>query len=131
MPDVLEPTAPFPASEIPLLQASHTLFETLLFTEIAPEHFMPAFEQAFADHAAEIAAIATIRRRRILAIPSPRWSARASCSPRCRWCSATWCWRIPTRRCLRSTRNVAADGEALGSDHDDAVLFGRIVPLQE
>src|SRR4029078_246295 len=27
------------------------------FDEIAPEHFLPAFEQAFADHSAEIAAI--------------------------------------------------------------------------
>ncbi|WP_322515503.1 M3 family metallopeptidase [Rhodopseudomonas palustris] len=41
----------------PLLQAWTTPFETPPFTEIAPEHFLPAFEQAFADHAAEIAAI--------------------------------------------------------------------------
>src|SRR3954462_6470431 len=41
----------------PLLVAWTTPFETPPFDEIAPEHFMPAFEQAFADHAGEIAAI--------------------------------------------------------------------------
>jgi peptidyl-dipeptidase Dcp len=41
----------------PLLKAWQTPFETPPFAEIAPEHFLPAFEQAFADHAAEIAAI--------------------------------------------------------------------------
>ena len=41
----------------PLLRAWQTPFETPPFAEIAPEHFLPAFEQAFADHAAEIAAI--------------------------------------------------------------------------
>src|SRR3982075_36478 len=41
----------------PLLKAWRTPFETPPFSEIAPEHFLPAFEQAFADHAAEIAAI--------------------------------------------------------------------------
>jgi peptidyl-dipeptidase Dcp len=41
----------------PLLQGWLTPFETPPFDEIKPEHFLPAFEQAFADHAAEIAAI--------------------------------------------------------------------------
>jgi peptidyl-dipeptidase Dcp len=41
----------------PLLQAWQTPFETPPFADIAPEHFLPAFEQAFADHAAEVAAI--------------------------------------------------------------------------
>src|SRR3984885_13171936 len=41
----------------PLLKAWQTPFETPPFAEISPEHFMPAFEQAFADHAAEITAI--------------------------------------------------------------------------
>src|SRR3954454_6352475 len=41
----------------PLLRAWQTPFDTPPFAEIAPEHFLPAFEQAFADHAAEIAAI--------------------------------------------------------------------------
>src|SRR3954447_17903625 len=41
----------------PLLRAWQTPFETPPFAEIGPEHFLPAFEQAFADHAAEIAAI--------------------------------------------------------------------------
>jgi peptidyl-dipeptidase Dcp len=57
MSDVLESTSPVAASENPLLRAWHTPFETPPFTEIAPAHFLPAFEQAFADHAAEIAAI--------------------------------------------------------------------------
>jgi peptidyl-dipeptidase Dcp len=37
--------------------AWQTPCETPPFAEIAPEHFLPAFEQAFADHAAEIVAI--------------------------------------------------------------------------
>ncbi|MCA1527103.1 M3 family metallopeptidase [Bradyrhizobium yuanmingense] len=41
----------------PLLKAWVTPFATPPFDEIKPEHFLPAFEQAFADHAAEIAAI--------------------------------------------------------------------------
>ncbi len=41
----------------PLLKPWQTPFETPPFAEILPEHFMPAFEQAFADHSAEIAAI--------------------------------------------------------------------------
>ena len=38
----------------PLLTAWQTPFETPPFGEIAPEHFMPAFEQAFAEHTAEV-----------------------------------------------------------------------------
>src|SRR5437763_8025612 len=41
----------------PLLMPWTTPFETPPFAEILPEHFLPAFERAFADHAAEIAAI--------------------------------------------------------------------------
>src|SRR6201997_4825510 len=41
----------------PLLRPWQTPLETPPFAEIAPEMFLPAFEQAFADHAAEIAAI--------------------------------------------------------------------------
>jgi peptidyl-dipeptidase Dcp len=41
----------------PLVAAWQTPFETPPFGEIEPAHFMPAFEQAFADHNAEIAAI--------------------------------------------------------------------------
>jgi peptidyl-dipeptidase Dcp len=53
------PQSPAPVSnaENPLLKPWQTPFETPPFGEIAPEHFLPAFEQAFADHAAEIAAI--------------------------------------------------------------------------
>ena len=46
-----------PASSNPLLAAWQTPFETPPFADIRPEHFMPAFEQAFADHAREIDAI--------------------------------------------------------------------------
>jgi peptidyl-dipeptidase Dcp len=45
------------ALDNPLLQAWQTPFETPPFAEIVPEHFMPAFEQAFFDHSAEISAI--------------------------------------------------------------------------
>ncbi|QDW36551.1 M3 family metallopeptidase [Bradyrhizobium sp. KBS0727] len=41
----------------PLLRPWQTPFETPPFAEIAPEHFLPAFERAFADHSAEVAAI--------------------------------------------------------------------------
>jgi peptidyl-dipeptidase Dcp len=41
----------------PLLVAWQTPHQTPPFSEIGPEHFLPAFEQAFVDHAAEVAAI--------------------------------------------------------------------------
>jgi peptidyl-dipeptidase Dcp len=41
----------------PLLKPWQAPFETPPFAEIKPEYFLPAFEQAFADHSAEIAAI--------------------------------------------------------------------------
>jgi peptidyl-dipeptidase Dcp len=46
-----------PAQANPLLKPWQTPFETPPFQDIVPEHFLPAFEQAFADHAAEVAAI--------------------------------------------------------------------------
>ncbi|MBV9565261.1 MAG: M3 family metallopeptidase [Bradyrhizobium sp.] len=46
-----------PAGANPLLVAWQTPHQTPPFSEIRPEHFLPAFEQAFVDHAAEIAAI--------------------------------------------------------------------------
>ena len=57
MSETLETLVPSPASVNPLLKAWQTPFETPPFAEIAPEHFLPAFEQAFADHTAEITAI--------------------------------------------------------------------------
>jgi peptidyl-dipeptidase Dcp len=57
MSDALQSTATVAAPENPMLKAWQTPFETPPFTEIAPDHFMPAFEQAFADHSAEVAAI--------------------------------------------------------------------------
>ena len=50
-------TAVAPSTENPLLLAWLTPHETPPFDLIRPEHFLPAFEQAFADHAAEVAAI--------------------------------------------------------------------------
>jgi peptidyl-dipeptidase Dcp len=54
-------TLPTPAASTgqanPLLKPWQSPFETPPFADIAPEHFLPAFEQAFADHSNEIAAI--------------------------------------------------------------------------
>jgi peptidyl-dipeptidase Dcp len=57
MSETLENTAAAPAQANPLLVAWQTPFETPPFAEIAPEHFIPAFERAFVDHAGEISAI--------------------------------------------------------------------------
>ncbi|MEH2510697.1 peptidyl-dipeptidase Dcp [Nitrobacteraceae bacterium AZCC 1564] len=46
-----------PGTANPLLSAWQTPFETPPFDQILPEHFLPAFDQAFADHTAEIEAI--------------------------------------------------------------------------
>src|SRR3979490_753974 len=56
MSETLE-TAPSEAQANPLLKAWQTPHQTPPFAEILPEHFIPAFEQAFVDHAAEITAI--------------------------------------------------------------------------
>ena len=57
MSEILENPAPSEAQANPLLEPWQAPFETPPFAEILPEHFLPAFEQAFADHSAEIAAI--------------------------------------------------------------------------
>src|SRR6478609_2893575 len=57
MSETLETAIISEAAENPLLKAWQTPFETPPFAEIKPEHFLPAFEQAFVDHAAEVAAI--------------------------------------------------------------------------
>src|SRR3954470_16393591 len=57
MSETLQEAAVPEAGANPLLQPWQTPFETPPFAEIEPEHFLPAFEQAFADHAAEVAAI--------------------------------------------------------------------------
>src|SRR6201991_720341 len=57
MSETLDTAAPSQGPATPLLQPWQTPFETPPFAEIVPEHFLPAFEQAFIDHAAEIAAI--------------------------------------------------------------------------
>src|ERR1700682_5403021 len=57
MSETLETVVTPPDQANPLLKAWQTPLETPPFAEIAPEHFLTAFEQAFADHSAEIAAI--------------------------------------------------------------------------
>ena len=57
MSETTEMAAAAQAQANPLLKAWQTPFETPPFPEVAPAHFLPAFEQAFADHAAEISAI--------------------------------------------------------------------------
>src|ERR1700680_4250974 len=57
MSETSETAVTSPDQTNPLLMAWLTPFETPPFAEIAPEHFLPAFEQAFADHTAEITAI--------------------------------------------------------------------------
>src|SRR5436190_879837 len=57
MSDTNAKTAPSNTQENPLLKPWQTPFETPPFEAIKPEHFLPAFEQAFADHTAEVAAI--------------------------------------------------------------------------
>src|SRR6478736_9199295 len=57
MSDTQQPATAPVAQANPLLKPWTTPFETPPFAEILPEHFLPAFEQAFADHSAEIAAI--------------------------------------------------------------------------
>jgi len=52
------PNTDFVSAETnPLLKAWVTPFVTPPFDEVKPEHFLPAFERAFVDHSAEIAAI--------------------------------------------------------------------------
>src|SRR5947208_16373187 len=57
MSETQQTAAPSQAQANPLLKPWQTPFETPPFAEILPEHFLPAFERAFADHSAEIAAI--------------------------------------------------------------------------
>src|ERR1700680_4004321 len=57
MSETEEMMAPAQAPPNPLLRPWQTPFETPPFAEIAPEHFLPAFEERFASHSAEIAAI--------------------------------------------------------------------------
>src|SRR6476619_5358653 len=57
MSETLQTAAAPEAGANPLLKPWQTPFETPPFAEIEPEHFLPAFEQAFVDHAAEITAI--------------------------------------------------------------------------
>src|SRR5712664_1517193 len=57
MSETQQTTAAAQAPANQLLKAWQTPLETPPFAEISPEHFLPAFERAFADHSAEVAAI--------------------------------------------------------------------------
>ncbi|MGE5157485.1 MAG: M3 family metallopeptidase [Gemmatimonas sp.] len=57
MVEILQTTMLPEAHGNPLLKGWETPHQTPPFDEIKPEHFLPAFQQAFTDHAAEIAAI--------------------------------------------------------------------------
>src|SRR5260370_35688676 len=57
MSEPLQTAATSQARENPLLKPWQTPLETPPSSEIAPEHFLPAFERAFADPSAEISAI--------------------------------------------------------------------------
>jgi len=57
MSDTEAKTAPSDVQENPLLRPWQTPFETPPFDAIRPEHFLSAFERAFADHSAEVDAI--------------------------------------------------------------------------
>jgi peptidyl-dipeptidase Dcp len=57
MVEILQTTMLPEAHDNPLLKGWETPHQTPPFDEIKPEHFLPAFQQAFTDHAAEIAAI--------------------------------------------------------------------------
>src|SRR6516164_1115916 len=57
MAEILQPTVLPEARSNPLLKPWETPHQTPPFDAISTEHFLPAFEQAFADHSAEIAAI--------------------------------------------------------------------------
>src|SRR5918995_5845184 len=50
-----------PAYENPLLTASTLPYALPPYADIRPEHYLPAFEQAFADHSSEISAITRVR----------------------------------------------------------------------
>ncbi len=56
MSEILQATT-VSSEQNPLLKAWQTPHQTPPFAEILPEHFIPAFEQAFVDHSAEITAI--------------------------------------------------------------------------
>ncbi len=57
MVEILQTTMLPEAHDNPLLKGWETPHQTPPFDEIKPAHFLPAFQQAFTDHAAEIAAI--------------------------------------------------------------------------
>jgi peptidyl-dipeptidase Dcp len=57
MSEILQTTLLPQTDSNPLLKPWETPHQTPPFAEIKPEHFLPAFEQAFTDHAAEITAI--------------------------------------------------------------------------
>ncbi len=100
----------------PLLRGWQTPFETPPFDEIKPEHFLPAFEQAFADHSAEIGAIvhdpaAPDFDNTITALErSGKLLSKVSAV-----FYAAWCRRTPIRRSWRSTRKSPCGWRGTGT----------------
>ena len=109
-----------------------TPFATPPFNEITPEHFLPAFEQAFADHSAEIAAITNDPAAPTSPTPSRRWSAPASCSTR----SPSVFYDLVSAHSNPAILEIDKEVSLRMARHwnpimMNAVLFGRIAQLHE
>jgi peptidyl-dipeptidase Dcp len=107
-----------------------TPFETLPFAEVRPEHFA-AFEQAFADHSAEIAAITHDPTTPDFANTITAMERSGSCSRRSLPCSMT-----SSRRTQSGDSEIDKEVSLRMARHwnpivMNAVLFGRIAMLHE
>lgn len=74
MTDSLEAAVSTSGARNPFFEEWKEPFGVPPFARIRPEHFMPAFDRAFAEHNAEMGAIATTRPRPSSRTRSPRWS---------------------------------------------------------
>ena len=95
---------PHPQTPNPLLEDWTTPFGLPPFERIAPEHFPPAFEAAFAEHKAEIEAIAENPAPPTSRIRSPRFERSGRMlAPHLRRSSSISPQRIPMTRSRRSS----------------------------
>ena len=105
------------------------------FERIKPEHFMPAYERAFAEHDAEIAAIAADPAPPTSTTPSRRWSAGralarvddvfgvlAGAAQQRRSCSRS---SANSRRAARGTGTTSSSTQALFAPHRRADARAR------
>ena len=115
-------------TENPLLKEWNTPFDAPPFSEIAPEHFRPAFDAALAEHDAEIAAIADERQRADLRqhhrCARDERRGRCGASPRSSSISPA---RTPTMR----SRTIERDMAPVLAKHRSAIyqneaLFRRV-----